>query len=247
MKKSEYDLVVSLGGNCAVATQLTWRNMRPFALGLDWTLMPGTRPISYLTRAFENGFDDFALKENLHDVSALYPETYTSPAYRDDATGFELLHQFRKRAADTTWYDDDGPRLKRRIARMVSEVSASKRVLFVLATGFPYDDALAMELSKSIRAAFPKVTCDFRFMMFAAGVNDIVENEDGVCVQRIARSISSYDLHKTSVEWEFLDYIEVTRCRYPALKGLNKLRYKVWKHLGKKLKRLGASLNYVFK
>ena len=39
MDKS-YDLIVSLGGNCSVAMQLSWRNKRPFSLALDWTFMP---------------------------------------------------------------------------------------------------------------------------------------------------------------------------------------------------------------
>ena len=45
--KQEYDLIVSLGGNCMVANNLRYRNMRPFSLPFDWVYMIDEKPLKY--------------------------------------------------------------------------------------------------------------------------------------------------------------------------------------------------------
>ena len=241
------DLIVPLGGNCSVAMQLSWRNKRPFALGLDWTYMRDASPIDYLAHAFETNFADFAMKENLCDISTAYPKTYTSPAYKDSVSGLELPHQFRKYSTSDTWYEEDGAKLKRRIARMLSMVAECKSVLFILATAFEYEEDKALRLCRTIRKTFDGTTCSFRFMMFNAGRDDICDDGEGVVFQRIARPVHKYDFYATSAIWSFLDDIDVLKCRQEKMSSLDRLRYRLWKHLGKKLKRKGVKLNFVFK
>lgn len=245
MDKS-YDLIVSLGGNCSVAMQLSWRNKRPFSLALDWTFMPDEKPVRFLVKAFSDRFANFALKENLEDISDSAPATYTSPIYLDHASGFQLPHQFALRSSNPAWYDRDGPKLRRRVDRIFSEVAARKRVLFILATPFQYDICLVHDLAAAIRVAFPGVDCDLRAMMFDAGKDEELRLED--CeIMKIKRPVHRYDLYQTSALWSFLDDIEVTCCRFPPLKGMNRLCYKIWKSLGKKVKRCGVKTNFVFK
>ena len=244
---ASYDLIVSLGGNCAVAQQLVWRNKRPFSLGLDWLSMPDEKPVRFLVKAFGNKFSDFALRENLQDVTDVVPKKNPSLIiYFDRASGFHFLHQFSLRQNDPDWYDKDASKLKMRIDRMFSAVAQCQRVLFILATSFSYEEGLADGLVRAVRAAFPSVTCDFRMMMFNAGKDEECLREDFEVV-RIKRPIHRYDLYATSAVWAFLDDIEVTSCQYPALKGLNRLCYRLWKHLGKKVKRCGVKTDFVFR
>ena len=246
MEKS-YDLIVSLGGNCAVAQQLVWRNKRPFSLGLDWLSMPDEKPVQFLIKAFGNKFKDFAQKENLEDLTGTFPDVKPSLiVYCDRVSGFLFLHQFPLRQSHPAWYERGGPKLKMRIARMFSAVEKSKSVLFILATPFAYEDCLADDLVRAVRAAFPSVKCDFRMMMFNAGKDEEILRGDFEVV-RIKRPIHRYDLYATSAVWAFLDDIEVTSCQYPALKGLNRLCYRLWKHLGKKVKRCGVKTDFVFR
>lgn len=246
MEKS-YDLIVSLGGNCAVAQQLVWRNKRPFSLGLDWLSMPDEKPVRFLVQAFGNKFKDFAQKENLEDLTGAFPDVNPSLiVYGDRVSGFLFLHQFPLRQSNPAWYDSGGPKLQMRIDRMFSAVAQCQRVLFILATPFPYEDDLVDELVRAVRAAFPSVTCDFRMMMFNAGKDEEVLRESFEVV-RIKRPIHRYDLYATSAVWAFLDDIEVTKCQHPALRGLNRLYYRLWKHLGKKVKRCGVKTDFVFR
>ncbi len=61
----KFDAIISLGGFCGAAAQLRARGLRPFSLPFDWLVMDSPQTIVYLTKAFERGFDDFCLKENL--------------------------------------------------------------------------------------------------------------------------------------------------------------------------------------
>ena len=244
--KESYDFIVSLGGNCSVAMQSTWRNKRPFALGLDWTCMPDEKPIDYLVGAFATRFADFALEENLVDISSEYPKSYTSPVYLDKVSGYHLPHQFAKYGNEPGWYSSGGQRLKRRVERMFREVAASKDVLFVLSTSFPFDDDKARLLHAAVCKAFPGVRCDMKVMMFGSDRHSVVE-DDGLEIQHVSRSLHLYDLYQTSAIWSFLDDIEVKQCMYGPLSRWDRFMYRIWKHIGKRLKRRGAKLNFVFK
>ncbi|MCR5839069.1 MAG: papain-like cysteine peptidase, partial [Kiritimatiellae bacterium] len=54
-----YDLIFSLGGNCAAAHNLKIRRLRPYSLPFDWTYMVDERPIAWLISAIDSHMSGF--------------------------------------------------------------------------------------------------------------------------------------------------------------------------------------------
>lgn len=253
MDPKEFDLIVSLGGSCAVAMQLIWRNMRPFSLPFDWMYMPDEKPVEYLANnGFKCGFRDFALKENLEDVSnTFFSKGYTSPVYYDKLTGYRLMHQFRHPSINPQWYEKDFAKLHSRFDRLAAVISKCRKVLFCLCTDFTFKNDLVLRLYEAIVKAYPNVEVHLKVMQFSAGreSESVQQFIDGkVEIVRFARAASVYDVSKTSVEWFFLDAISVKACATKKrLSRCEKWLYSIWKHLGKKVKRLGLETNFIFK
>lgn len=67
--KNEYDLIVSLGGNCAAALQLKRRNLRLFSFPFDYLAMQDGRGVNYLAEGFLTDFSNFMLKNNLKELN----------------------------------------------------------------------------------------------------------------------------------------------------------------------------------
>ena len=58
----------------------------------------------------------------------------------------------------------------------------------------------------------------------------------GYSVRYIKRNYTKQDFQLTTPEWKFLDKLSYPENRK---KGLYKIYYKIWKHLGKKLRKKG--------
>lgn len=50
---------------------------------------------------------------------------------------------------------------------------------------------------------------------------------------RYARSIGTYDFPHTDSEWDFLDNIALSGVKGKRLKGVDKLKYRIWKYFSK--------------
>ena len=171
--KESYDYIISLGGNCTVAHNLRFRNMRPFSLPLDWVYIEDEKPILWLTKAFKNNFADFCLKENLQ----LQPATPEHEViYFDKASGYYLPNQFTRIFTDTNGeYEKFYAKLQTRIKRLYSAIQTSKRILFVLATTKKINPTCVAELQKELNQLFPDVEMDFRVMLFASTQETVSE------------------------------------------------------------------------
>lgn len=77
--KRQYDLICSLGGNCAAAHNLQYKGLRPFSLPFDWVYMLNEEPLYKLADCFKDDFSRFFLQENLKPCllnKKLYPRNY---------------------------------------------------------------------------------------------------------------------------------------------------------------------------
>ena len=234
-----YDAIISLGGNCGAASQLRMRGLRPCSLPFDWTYMTGPETIEWLCRGFENGFADFCLRENLEplakDASGLAPYKY-----HDRASGYNFIHHFWTPADTDANHRVTYDIMRRRISRLGKIMKAGSSFLFILATNFEYDPALAVRLLETIRKLHPGKTIDMRVMQHCATFeNPLVMSErwpEGLPFEggRYARRIFNYDYNHTDSEWDFLDGLSLTGMPRPKRLGLlDRIKYKLWKRFSK--------------
>lgn len=130
IQKEKFDLVVSLGENCGCAGYLNTAHLRTASYPFDWlTGCPFERRIDLII----NHFDGFLEKENLIpiDESALYRTDEKHKAYSDEATGFQILHDFPRDASFDEGYALARERYNRRIERLYTETRLARKALYV--------------------------------------------------------------------------------------------------------------------
>ena len=245
--REEYDLIVSLGGSCHVASQLRHRGLRVCSLPLDWTLMVDERPIQWLLQGIRSRFEGFCQRENVYAFESPTEEYGTiKQRLQDEVSGFRFIHHFSAAPDNKILFNKERSVIQRRIDRFYERIYASKHVLFVLGTVFSYDFSLAEELYKSVVAAFPLVDVELICIQFSASkCSDVDLFEGKLHIMTCERPVNSvYDNQLTSSEWCWLDLLSLTG--YPSATELRKknflvkLKYKLWMWLGKSLNRHGA-------
>lgn len=235
----KYDLIVSLGGNCAAACQLRMRGLRYFSTPFDWLYMQGPETIEWLTEGFAAGYPDFCQKDNLGPIPGNDAYVGVAPyRYKDLKSGYCFIHHFHKASIENGGYDDVGNMMHRRINRFFKNIANARRVLFILATNFEYDLALAQKLVMSFRSRYPAVQMDFRFMQFGSSKDDegVLEGHDENSRAEYfhyVRKIGDYDFSKTSCEWSFLDVLAINGKSLRKFSWLDKICYKVWKRMSR--------------
>lgn len=248
--KKEYDLIVSLGGNCSAALQIRMRGLRVFSLPFDWLFMEDPRPIEYLADGFEKGFSDFMLKENLLPHTDGWQGGVAKFKYKDAHTGFCFIHHFHKSIDEPGGYEAVASVMRHRINRLMSKIGLSSRILLILTTDFPFDVALAEKMIAKIRSQYPDKEIDFHMMQFG-----VVFDDPAIAGRKFvgmpftgglyARAKSSYDIEKTSAEWAFLDEVALSGRRVLDINGMNKFLYKIWKSLSTRFLNKGFALKGV--
>ncbi len=245
--RSAYDLIVSLGGNCSVASQTAHRGLRHCSLPLDWALMDDERPLAMLPELLATGFADFCQYENMYEYRAVAKEHGVEMCQLEDKySGYRMIHSFPSPFADREKYGKNLAVLKRRIRRMYSLVSKAKNVLFVLATGFEFDVGLLDKVYAALVETFPGVEVELVNMQFSARQCEEFDILGGYGhVMRVERAVHTiYDVHLTVPEWEWMDVIRITGAVDPAtIRRRNfavKSAYKMWWSLGEFLERHNA-------
>lgn len=167
-----YDLIVSLGGNCAAAYQMKRRGLRPFALPFDYLFMNSQKTIRYLSEGFKNGFKDFCLKENLREMT---PQEKAAAGgdkdkfkYNDTLTDYGFIHHFKHSIADKNGYEETAAVFRRRINRLFDKINESKKILFLLETHFSYDISLAKSLRDAVQALYPDKEIYWEIIQFSS-------------------------------------------------------------------------------
>jgi hypothetical protein len=234
--KSEYDAIVSLGGFCAPAQQLRARGLRNVAMPFDWLYMVDESTVKWLVGAFANDFKDFCLKENLEVLTRNGTAGIAPFMYRDKASGYGFIHHFYKSLEDGG-YEEFWPTMNRRMKRFLSLFRPGGSILLILATPFSFDLADADKLLSTIRGRHPDVHVDLYVMQFAVPFSENLviakRIDEGHSFEGIllARRQSTYDLHRTSYEWSFMDGLTIKGRQVKKPVGLTRMRMKLWKHL----------------
>ena len=245
--RSEYDFIVSLGGNCGVAGQLRHRGLRTCSFPLDWTLMTDVRPVRYLPHGLKSRFSDFCLCENMVEFEPPANE-YGKMKYRleDSLTGFRFIHHFTAPPSNEVAFKKSRAVLQRRIDRFYEIITKAKHVLFILETSFPYDFSLLDELYRALIEVFPNTKVELVAMQFSAKTCQIADLQDGnVHVLTSERFFNIvYDTQLTAHEWCFMDQLSLHGKLSPyemrKKQLLTKWKYKLWMWLGRSLEHSGA-------
>lgn len=202
--KRQYDLICSLGGNCAAAFQLKYRDMRSFSLPFDWVYIEDAKPITYLCEGFADGFKNLALKENLKRIEG--NESH-SVIYQDSYSGYFFPNHFKEDTEKE--YEAFDKKLRRRTARLIEKIKSAKKVLFILSVSFPLDISCLEELNKCLAELYPNVRFDFEAVSLACPLEED-ETLGNIHLKRCVRQQNLYDFYKTNFEWAFLDQIVTT-------------------------------------
>ncbi len=205
--KLKYDLIVSLGGNCMVAHNLRYRNMRPFSLPFDWIYMQNEKPLKYLTKGFKDRFEKLCLFDNLEKVPG---NNSHKIIYRDNYSGFLFPNHFERDILDTKEYKKVYKKLRRRVDRLFDVIERNKSILFILASEISFSEKDILDLKTTLSQLYPQKILHFRIMCFNSNNNEEKILEDNIHIHKYTRPQNEYDFTKTNYEWAFLDSIKPT-------------------------------------
>ncbi len=202
----QYDLICSLGGNCSVAHNLRYRNMRPFSLPFDWVYMKDEMPIKYLIEGFADNFQNLCKFDNLERV----PDTTEHKLiYRDTYSGYYFPNHFSQEIENSDEYHVMYKKLTRRINRLIDTIKNSDTILFILSLGFHIDTHLLEELQTTLLTLFPNKQIDIIFLQFCTEAkSDYPQTFSNITQFSYSRKYNDYDFSHTNFEWNFLDNIK---------------------------------------
>ena len=131
-----YDLIVSLGGSCAVANQLKVRGLRPYSLPFDWLFCVSPDSLARLADCFRDDFSRWMLSENLVEVDACDRNASAAKyQYRDTFTGYRFIHDFMR--PKEVCIDDVRSKYKRRIDRLYEKLRAADSIALCFDAKYP--------------------------------------------------------------------------------------------------------------
>ena len=220
---SQFDLVVSLGGNCAAAQQLCYKFFRTEAYPFDWTYFTSDEAVYQLIQGFKDDFKDYALKENFEELPA-NPSHPDRIQYKDNYAKIVWANHFYYGKDD---YYCVKEKLNRRFKRLVNSVKKSHSILFVFSVSFKIEPDSFVALMSALNNLYPDKLFKIKVCSFDAGGDCEYKNND-VEIFYYKRMMNSSDFDTTNNDWNFLDNInswarKVARVRYRITKRLIKL------------------------
>ncbi|MBR6721934.1 hypothetical protein IKL64_00595 [bacterium] len=225
--KKKCDLICSLGGNCAAAHNLRYRNMRNFALPFDWCFIQTTKALERLCDGFQNGFKDFCLKENLVQVesnkahSIIFKDSYSEYFFPNHFSSTDLNQE----------YDIFYKKFKRRVKRLISQIEESENILFLFSSILNIEKDYFLRLEKVLKNLYPEKNFEFRVMLFKQN-EDKEEIMGNIHYIYYLRDFNLYDYTKTNFEWAFLDSINLNKKRKRTKMSFSLFNHKIeikWK------------------
>lgn len=241
--RSQYDLILSLGGSCTAAYQLKFRNLRIASFPFDWLTFYTNETFEALGRCFENGFSDWLKPENLVELAGNLHSDNSKYQYDDRFTGYRFIHDFEKSKEDAAYFKTTVEKYGRRIRRMTDAFEKAGNVLLLVDIGVEPDERLIAEFLKRLAGVYPQAHFDLVVLQYDAPTFGRIQKEDILYIRVPRARDIKYDMRYPCAEWDFLDSVSLSgKFRYenPQVERLsfkNKLRYKLWKALDTRLRR----------
>lgn len=137
-RRKKYDIIYSIGANCAAATYMNQHFLRVIAGPFDWCgKVSNKKNFEWRTRLICSHFEGFLQKENLEfvDIEDGIPRDPRFDRYHDNGgPGFILPHDFPIGEPLEKNYDAVKAKYDRRIARFYENIQKAERVLLVWIT-----------------------------------------------------------------------------------------------------------------
>jgi len=130
LKENKFDLVISLGADCACTSYLRRCNLQHYSYPFDWlTHAPFEVRIELLCGDFQNFL-------NIEDLKPMDKPKHLKPDvchdyYMNTRNGFYFWHDFEAKEPFYKSFEDVRKKYQRRIKRLYSEIENSNKILFV--------------------------------------------------------------------------------------------------------------------
>lgn len=220
MKNSQhYDLVVSLGGNCAAAHNLLYRGLCTEAFPFDWTYFTSDAAVYQLATGFKQGFKNYAQLKNFKELP-INPSHPDRIQYEDTYGKIIWANHFSYTKNRVSDYKEVKEKLDRRFNRLLDCIKKSHKILFLFSTSFRIAPDAFLYLHNALHTMYPDKLFKINVLSFDAH-NNYVFNDGNVEICYYKRSMNDADYSTTNPEWQFLDKINrFTRARYCIKRGI---------------------------
>ena len=208
IENNTYDFVMSLGGSCAVAKQLSFCGLRQRSLPFDWLFHFDNQPLDYLCEAIVNGFEHWMYINDLRPLYDWERGDSTHYQYHDNATGYNSIHDFDYEIHNLAAYNSVKEKYARRFKRLQYYLSKSKDVLLILDARYEVDINKLKKIKVAIESKYNSVDVKIILIQF------ISENEeeyelDWIKVFKHTRNHSIADYTSTPDDWNFIKNIKL--------------------------------------
>lgn len=121
-----FDLIVSIGEDCACTSYLRRFNLQNYSYPFDWlTNATFETRVDLITSNFENFFN----KEDIEFMNIHNPTIHDS--YKNKKNNFYFYHDFKKNKPFEESYYKIDQKYKKRINRLYEEIEKAEKILFV--------------------------------------------------------------------------------------------------------------------
>ena len=164
MKKQvhEYDMIYSLGMNCACAEYLRKNNLRNKSGPLDWLVSDD------IYAPFKTVLDEFKTFLDFSNLTKTSKGCETNITLMHKANGYLLIHDFFTHSDIKEQMPSVHQKYSRRIERMLKDLNSNKRILFCWygETGIVLEKQTLLSYIQQIRAKY-KANIDFLFISYS--------------------------------------------------------------------------------
>lgn len=202
----KYDQIISLGGNCTVASNLRRRGLRRYSLPFDWTYITEQRSLLYWCEGLANGFKNLCLRENIN-FEPLPPNDVHYGRLRviDRYTGYVFVNHFNVTADFDSEYARVYAILRRRVERLLSILRGDGSCCLVIA---PYsyvqiDNSTLKLIHDSLANFNPKKVFHIVYMRF--GSDAVNTSSEWLHIFNVIRKENIDDFNAVSSEWSWID------------------------------------------
>ena len=181
-----YDLIFSLGANCAVSQSLRDAGLQFSSFPFDWIGSPG---LIFDVEMIESNFKDWFNREDLELWDVRHEEGAVQRIYKNTRTNFGFPHEFTNAFTFKDGYDSARKKYDRRIERFLKTLSSTKKALAIyleLATRLRISDDELSEARSRIAAKFPGLDLELVYIHEdpLCQTPEIVSERNGVMVVR---------------------------------------------------------------
>ena len=203
--KKSYDLVCSLGGNCAAAHNLKWKGLRLYAYPFDWTYVTEVKSIYKLAESFKNNFSDILLRENLKELPA-NPDHKNNIQYEDKKTNIVWPNHFKYKIENDKEYQKVKQKIDRRCKRLLEHINKADKILFLFSLNFEVEIKIFVDFLTFLSNLYPNKKIDLKILCFNCKTNEKLK-QGNLELLKYQRAMKDSDFNKTNQDWSFLDDI----------------------------------------